>query len=765
MAELLAASTAIGVASSLITFGDVAWRVLKRLDEYSARTKDVPKVIRNIRPQLQLLVKKLEELKRAESDGSLATNSRVQLSEVMKMYEGQITILDKLTQRMLPAEGDSKRVRAIKALSSIYYEGELSRTWAQIESYKTTFILHFTNINPHTTISAEAPTIVLEAKHANTYYHHPASIPSRLVTRETPLGQIEAAYLDDTLAATSPVVVLLGMGGCGKTQLALQYCQQCEAKGRFSAIFWVDASSSTSTAQGFATIAGVIKGSQAACQDPEANIETVKQDLGAWTKRWLIVFDNFDNPEAFENRDIRDYFPHGKNGAILFTSRHGDSKRLGHVIALAEMSQVEGLELLFQQVGCERDESNLTAGKDIITRLGGLALAIDQAGAYTSARNLPLHLFMDHYNKRREKVLKETPTTLWEYKRRLSTEEAETSLSVFTTWEMSFEQIDKDKTNGKTLKHLLTLSAFFNNKDIFEDLFKTHFELEKPDWMKTFTSEGVWDSYEFQDAVSKLANLSLISRPDITSSGTYFSLHPLVQDWIKLRLDNGDHRTKTAEAISVLESYYHQVYLNDNKFLRFSMRQIFLSHLNSCSQNEPSFLNHTQEIENPLLLNAAFCFTCVYIYEFQLAKAEFLLEKVSKGYENVYGSDHALTLMAVNQLALIYLLKEALYDRVLTGRNKILGPDNSSTLDTVYKLAWFYNKQNRLAEAEALYDRALTGRNKIFGPDTLPTVMKMALLANRFRMQGQTTEADAILNRLSVNYAAVLSSFEWLVTS
>ena len=62
MAELIAASTALGVASSLVTFAEVAWRVLKRLDEYCSNAKDVPQVIRHIRPQLQVLTEKLEEL-------------------------------------------------------------------------------------------------------------------------------------------------------------------------------------------------------------------------------------------------------------------------------------------------------------------------------------------------------------------------------------------------------------------------------------------------------------------------------------------------------------------------------------------------------------------------------------------------------------------------------------------------------------------------------------------------------------------------------
>lgn len=70
-------------------------------------------------------------------------------------------------------------------------------------------------------------------------------------------------------------------------------------------------------------------------------------------------------------------------------------------------------------------------------KLGYLPLAIDQAGAYISQRNLPLHRFMKHYKDRKEYVLKHTPS-LWEYRRKLDDNKDETLLSVFTTWELSF---------------------------------------------------------------------------------------------------------------------------------------------------------------------------------------------------------------------------------------------------------------------------------------------------------------------------------------
>jgi len=751
MAELIAAGTAIGVASSLVTFAEVAWRVLRRLDEYSDRTKDVPAIIKHIRPQLQVLAGKMEELKEAAKHGSLITSSQSALSKAVQSYEKQINLLDELTAKMLPNEGDPKRTIAKKAFLSVYYEKKLSKTWAELETYKTTFIFHFTNMKSD-------PTLMLDVKPLETHYHYPASISSRFVIRERPLQEMEDAMSDHKKPATPRVVVLLGMGGSGKTQLALRYCEQCEAKRRYTSIFWVDASSPAATAQSFVTIAGFITNNKVDLKDDEVVLQIVKSRISTWTDRWLIVFDNFDDPSAFASRDIKDYFPRGDNGAILFTSRHGDVKRLGHTITVAEMSESEGLELLFRQAGCDNSEENVHSGKEIITRLGNLALAIDQAGAYISARNLSLGLFMDHYNNRREKILRETPT-FWEYKRRPNTAEAETSLSVFTTWEMSFEQIGRNNANERTEKHLLMLSAFFDNADIFEALFKRHFELEKPEWMNLFDTQGEWDSYEFQDVLARLGKISLIRSLEITTSGARFSLHPLVQDWIKLKLNAQDRQNKTMEAISILAEFINEP---DVTKLTLQLKQTILSHLTASIRNEAKFVDHNNGLESESLLHTIDCFALFYREQCRLGEAEALYDRALAGREKALGRDHTSTLATVNNLGILYWNQgrlaeaEAMYDRALAGREKALGRDHTSTLETVNNLGILYWQQGRLAEAEAMYDRALAGTEKALGRDhttTLETVNNLGLL---YWNQGRLAEAEAMYDRALAGREKVL---------
>ena len=171
---------------------------------------------------------------------------------------------------------------------------------------------------------------------------------SHFVTRQTLLADIiDRLFNDDSPKPT----VLLGMGGAGKTQLALEVCRQAEQSNKFGAVIWVDASSPNSVIRSYKTIAQKILKHQSHNLDDEDAIRLQVQDaLRDLDGQWFMVLDNYDNPRAFQGHSIRDYLPSGRNGRILFTSRHQDSARLGHKIDASIMTENESLELLLQRL-------------------------------------------------------------------------------------------------------------------------------------------------------------------------------------------------------------------------------------------------------------------------------------------------------------------------------------------------------------------------------------------------------------------------------
>ncbi|KAI9858058.1 MAG: hypothetical protein M1813_007870 [Trichoglossum hirsutum] len=593
---------------------------------------------------------------------------------------------------------------------------------------------------------------------SNTYYETPSSRVSQFVERVELLREIEMAFANITGNTFPKIVVLVGMGGQGKTQLALEYCRVARKSGKFQAIFWIDASSSNSVSRGFETIAEKISSAGRVFDDIESKMAFVKETLRQWRNPWLMVFDNYDQPSEFRN--ITTCFPQGETGAILFTSRHADSERLGTTIRVMRMAENEGLELLLRQSKLESNDDNAAEGRKVIQKLGYLPLAIDQAGAYISARKLPLQLFAKHYNERKEFVLKHTPS-LWEYRRRLGEDKDETLLSVFTTWELSFQQIGKNEDERAMIGHFLTLSAFFDATNVGEDLFRSQLAStnKPPQWIKNFVSRGLWNQYRYQDIIVELLNLSLLQNVDIRSEGSCFSLHPLVTDWLKLRTDQKGRQKYTMEATAILTNYINA---QDLDVLPLQIKLDVLSHVDMCIQNNREYLPESDELDFAFLRGSAFTFGYFYDNQGRLAEAEAMYERALAGYEKALGPDHTSTLYAVNNLGNLYSSQgrlteaEAMYERALAGFEKALGPDHTSTLRTVGGLGDLYKSQGRLVGAEAMCERALAGYEKALGPDHTSTLNAVNNLGNLYSSQGRLTEAEAMYERALAGFEKAL---------
>lgn len=232
-----------------------------------------------------------------------------------------------------------------------------------------------------------------------------------------------------------------------------------------------------------------------------------------------MVFDNYDNSDAFLN--IRDFIRQSKHGAILVISRHPDSNALvinktNRSLDLFGLEKSAAVTLLIQQ--SQSNEVFSSDAKKIVDRLGCHPLAITQAGAYIRKRKLGLCEFIDHYKRRKRIILENTPQ-LSQYRKRLGNTEEETSLNIFTTWELSFQQLQSQASENGVEAKFLTLLTFFDKKDIAEQLFVGFSANQEPIleiaklliWLNTFSSkEGHWDSDSFEDVLIRLGDSSLL---------------------------------------------------------------------------------------------------------------------------------------------------------------------------------------------------------------------------------------------------------------
>ena len=609
--------------------------------------------------------------------------------------------------------------------------------------------------------------------------------------RQTLLADITDRLFNDDSPKT---VVLLAMGGAGKTQLALEVCRQAEQSSRFGAVIWVDASSPKSVIQSYKIIARKILKHQSYNLDDEETIRLQVQDaLRNWDGQWLMVFDNYDNPRTFQGNSIRDYLPSGRSGQILFTSRHQDSARLGHKIDASTMTENESLELLLQRLPLNEDE--FTHGREIVSTLGYLALAIDQAGAYIRARSLDVREFIQHYHDRKEVVLQEIPDE-WEYSHAIGDEQMETRLRILTTWELSFKQISGQEREVKDKEHFLTLAAFFDSGNVSERYFQAYFDKSKPNWMKIFSSSERWDSYKLGDVLSEFQKLSLLRTQSRMNEGHFISIHPVICDWIKLRKSFAVQHQFVTELTTALTGYLEDI---DVDLLSLETRLETGRHIDSCILSDgklsqtssrildrlprslPHFANfyyeqgRYNEAEDlcrlALLVNKEKHDTTdlytlslmqdlanVLVQKGQCDEAESLYTQILVEREKRFGKVHIDTLTAVGNLGLIYRRQgrhdeaEILLKRALKGKEESLSLTHPSTLDTVESLASVYSEQGLYDEAETLCKRALIGNEEEFGETHLNTLMTVGNLAIVYKKQGRCDDAETLYKRALIEY-------------
>ena len=604
-----------------------------------------------------------------------------------------------------------------------------------------------------------------------------------------------ADITDRLFSDDSPkTVVLLAMGGAGKTQLALDVCRQAEQSSRFGAIIWVDASSPKSVTQSYKITAQKILKHQSYNVDDEDTIRfEVQNTLRNWDGQWLMVFDNYDNPPAFQGHSIGDYIPSGKSGRILFTSRHQDSARLGYKIDASTMTENESLELLLQRLPHTEDES--AHGHKIVSTLGYLALAIDQAGAYIRARSLDLKEFIQHYHDRKKVVLQEIPDE-WEYRRAIDDEQRETRLRIFTTWELSFKQISGCEGEIKDKEHFLTLAAFFDAGNVSERYFQAYFDKSNPKWMRIFSSSDKWDSYKLGDVLSEFQKLSLLQKQSRMNEDHFISLHPVICDWIKLRKSPFVQHDFATEMTTALTDYLEDT---DLDLLSLETRVETARHIDSCILNDRK-LSQTAIQVLDCLPRSLRLFVDFYDYqgryneaeglcrralavtkektsemdratlrlmgvlgnvlrkEGQYDEAESLYKRILVEYEAGLGKVHTKTLQTAQNLGINYA-RQGRYDeavilleRAMKGTEGRLGSTHPETLRAVQNLANRYLNQGRYDEAETLYKRALIGDEKIFGekhPTTLGVLGNLAIL---YQSQGRYDETEKLYERILVVY-------------
>ena len=184
------------------------------------------------------------------------------------------------------------------------------------------------------------------------------------VGRDEQLHQIEQQLQPDSAEKSGrKVFIVHGLGGIGKTQLAVKYARNYH--DRYSAVFWIDGSTRTRLQQSFLDAAKQIPHEQlgkhvtALLNSAQVDLEAVMKGVLQWLSlpgnwKWLLVIDNVDrefrgSAKDEQGFDPKEAMPRSDHGSILITSRLSNLQRLGENFQLGRVNEAEAKEILERQ--------------------------------------------------------------------------------------------------------------------------------------------------------------------------------------------------------------------------------------------------------------------------------------------------------------------------------------------------------------------------------------------------------------------------------
>jgi hypothetical protein len=198
------------------------------------------------------------------------------------------------------------------------------------------------------------------------------------VARQEELAEIFMALSDNGGDGSRRTVVLQGLGGIGKTQLAVAFAKLHRAD--YTAVLWLNIKDEDALKQSFARIARQIlrahpSASRLMNVDTNQNLDEVVDAVKAWLSlpdntRWLMIYDNYDNPRVPGNQDlaavdIRKFLPESYQGSVIITTR-SSQVRIGHPIRICKLEDIHDSLAILSNTS---RRSGLTDSKNILISL------------------------------------------------------------------------------------------------------------------------------------------------------------------------------------------------------------------------------------------------------------------------------------------------------------------------------------------------------------------------------------------------------------
>jgi tetratricopeptide (TPR) repeat protein len=524
-----------------------------------------------------------------------------------------------------------------------------------------------------------------------------------------------------TAALTQPQAIS-GLGGIGKTQIALEYAYQYRDAYRF--VFWTRAATHETLVSDFVTIADLLHLPEKNEQDQNQVIKAVKEWLTTHNE-WLLILDNADDVAM-----VSDVVPTSSEGHIVLTSRAQAMGSLAQRIDVESMGMTEGTLFLLRRANVinedafldQASEEQLAGAEAIVIEMDFLPLALDQAGAYIDETGCSLSAYLNLYRTHRKELLQR--------RSQLPTAHPE---PVATTWSLSFQKVEQA---DPAAADLLRLYAFLEPDTIPEELVSEGGTHLSPNLQCVAA-----DLLRLNEAIEELRKFSLVQRNPIAHS---LSMHRLVQAVLKDAMAQEIQHQWAERTVRAINA----VFPESMKVDTWSRCRRYLPQAQSCAALIEDYALTLDEAAR--LLNR----TASYLRKHALYDlAEPLYQRALHIREQTLGLMHLEVTPLLKNLAGLYsdqgkyVQAESLFLQALCIEEPILGPEDTRVAGTVNNLAGLYLRQGKLTQAEAFYQRALCIFEQTLGPEHLNVATALNNLAALYFKQGKYVQIEPLYQR------------------
>jgi tetratricopeptide (TPR) repeat protein len=452
--------------------------------------------------------------------------------------------------------------------------------------------------------------------------------------------------------------------------------------------------------------------------------------------QWLLIWDNVEDLTLLER-----FLPSTRSGASLITTRYQALGTLARGLDLLPMEQEEGILLLLRRAKvlepeatseqvrqlAERMPAQYAAAADLVGAMGGLPLALDQAGAYLEETRCGLLTYLHLFRTQRTALLQQRGGGLRDH-----------PASVSTTFTMAL--------TGTAQRHpavwdLLRVCALLPPDAIPEELFR-----QGAEHLGTTLETVCRHALEWDRVIAVACSSSLLSRQPEEQT---LSLHRLVQAVLLETMTETERERWTWRVINALETVFPEaefVTLQSRAPL-WKQSERLLPHARLC-------LDRTAAAEPSLVLASLAYKTALYLHaRGRYAEAALLFQRALLLKEQALGPDHPDVVPALTSLATSYWMQgqsaqaEPLCQRAVRLCEQALEPDHPAGALALNRLAVLFMEQGKYAQAEPLLQRTLHIWEQAHGPDHPSVALVFNNLAVLFMEQGKYAQAEPFLQR------------------